>query len=201
MDKLRPKRFISYCSWNDRQSYHLVLQMGMIQATHLRKFYIWTSFDPKRLREDPIVNFLLLNYKLYVRRHFHDLQEPQVTELYLFTNDPTYGALMEASERGHDSIPWSSSELTAQDLSGIWSRTYQLWTSRDQDAAGRLMQKMEDLACVSTSEEALVTRAEEQGLQPGSSSDVPLPKNTGTCSPDASRCRRTYQSRNRLGTY
>jgi hypothetical protein len=170
IDALKPGKFIAYCPWSRKSTYHMIIQACMIQATVHRKFYLWSSFHPRHLYEDPIVDHMLTYFKLYTRRYFHDMATPQVSELYLFTNDPTYGALMEAHHDGGPSIPWAKQVPSAEDLSGLWSRSYQIWTSRDQEDTGRLIDRLEERACFAD-EDALVTRAEEQGLNPGSSSD------------------------------
>ena len=76
-------------------------------------------------------------------------------------------------DEGDGSVPWCTDDPNACDLAGLWNRTYQLWTSRDRQAAEDELLRMETSASV---DEALVTIATEQGLQPGSSTDAPPPR-------------------------
>ena len=118
-EDLRPTRYMaSYCSENDREFYHLAIQVGMVQAASQRKLYLWSSFHPDTLDYDPMVEHMLVNFKLYVRQHFHDLSEPMICQLFLFTNDPSYGALMEVNDHGDSSAPWCDDGPTAGDLAG-----------------------------------------------------------------------------------
>ena len=147
-DELKPERLITYLTWKHRRVYKLAIQCAMKQAVEKRKYYLWSSFPPWDLPYDPMIEHLMENHKLYERQFYFDTAVPKVTHLYLYTNDPTYGALMEASDRGHDTIPWSEIEPSFEDLAGLWKHTLNLWTSHDNQRSRDLLTKIESSASV-----------------------------------------------------
>ena len=52
------------------------------------------------------MNSMMDYFKLYTRQAYYDLEKPQLCQLFLYTNDPTYGAMVEAREVGDASVKW-----------------------------------------------------------------------------------------------
>ena len=82
----------------------------MTQAAARRTFYLWSSFDPPhhqgRSSSQPHEHQCLN----YAGQAYFDLTEPQRCQLFLYTNVPTYGALMAAREVGDASVAWLNHE-------------------------------------------------------------------------------------------
>ena len=170
---MNPERFINCCTCENKKLYLLAIKVAMLQASERRHFYLRSSFDPNDLPWTPMVAHMLENYKLYERNYYFDKPSPEVTELYLFTNDPSYGSMMQISDRGSDQIPWSEYEPTSDQLSGVWMHTYNLWTSRDQQQARDLMTNIETSSFV---EAPCLNGEEEDPPHMPRPSDIPLPR-------------------------
>ena len=82
---------------------------------------------------------------MYNQQVNFDQATPQLTQLFLFTNDRSYGAMMEVFDSGAD-LSWSQRDPSAKDLKGLWSHTYQLWMSRDAKKAQDVMMPIQESA-------------------------------------------------------
>ena len=91
------------------------------------------------------MDHLTSSFKMYNRQVNFDQSTPQLTQLFLFTNDRPYGAMMEVFDSGAD-LSWSQRDPSAKDLKGLWSHTYQLWRSRDAKKAQDVMMPIQESA-------------------------------------------------------
>ena len=119
----------------------------MLQATELRTFYLWSAFGPNDIDYHPTVDHLLSSFKMYNRQVNFEQTTPQLTQLFLFTNDKQYGAMMEAFDSGTN-LSWSQRDPTAEDLKGLWAHSFQVWKSKDQKNARELLGTTQD-SCMS----------------------------------------------------
>ena len=107
---------------------------------------------------------MISDFRLYTRQAYFDLSEPQVCQLFLFTNNPTYGALMESREIGDSSVQWTSQDPTSHQLTGVCTQPMSTWTSREHQKARYLALALDD-KCAHGAEEPEVP-VPEQPEQP-----------------------------------
>ena len=151
-------RFLAYCVWSNELDYHLLGQMCMYQASVQRKFYLWSSFGPREIRGNPVVNHLTDKFLMFYRCTNRDLPGSKLVELYLMTNDPVYGSMMELDESStedrvwhdHESSMeakvWHDSEPTLEDLKGLWIHSLNSWNCRGTQASSNLVQQLQEAA-------------------------------------------------------
>ena len=71
------------------------------------------------------------------------LRSHSCVNFFLYTNDPTHGAMVEAREAGDASVNWMTQDPKAQQLAGVWSHSHSLWLSREHQRARDLASALE----------------------------------------------------------
>ena len=85
-------------------------------------------------------------FLVFYRCSNRDVPEAKLVELYLLTNDPVYGSLMELDESSTESAQWFEGDPTAEDLKGLWIYSLNSWNCRDTQESSYLVQKLQEAA-------------------------------------------------------